>query len=695
MTLLHIEQTSQTIRAMRMAKTWVFLVVVGISLCAGRSAAAPSTSALPQLSRGAILFTSGREGRPALYTINGDGSGLRRVVGDLDGYPPAQWSPDGKQIAFRRVTGGRLDLYVVDPAGRHLRRLDTLGEAREFTWSPDSRRIAYSSRDGIFVVRVGRVGRARLTTAPTSRATDSNPVWSPDGRRITFLRTAANRTALWVMDPDGSHQQQIAPGVYYPPSWAPDGRRLVFTANDSEATTGAGPSSSVFIVNADGSGKRRLIFKASGSTVWSPRGDQVAVSGEAQGIGGLFVVRAGGGHLHRISTFEAGAPTWSPDGKRLAVVNGYGQADLYVIDAASGQSDRITQGWRYGYTNLSPQWHPRGLRTERLGGTPVSAAVPSDSVVSGETLKTRQPIDRLVADGSRVVAQYGGIQSRCIESWDPVARSLDRYLAGRCDILDLASAGDRIAWVTYDGGGKGTGLVTVTSSERAPALISGVCDPFQGPSIPCYRLPMFDLSGDGPLLVFDTWGGQCNDWVLCLSEPKLGGRLWRLDGAHAVEIAASEKGLTPLSVDAGRILVDRGDGLLEMMAADGSSLRTFQLNPALVRGALLQGRDLVVLTPDSVEITDSDTGQFKQRWPTPSADARLVDVQDGIAVLVAGSDIHLLRLTDGRDTVIRVPGSGPVLAQLEPNGLFYSFTTDDSKYPGRVMFVPENQLPLR
>ena len=677
---------------MQKTRTLVLLGLIGAALFLPGSATSKST--FEQRASGAILFTSGREGVSALYTINSDGSGLRRVVGDIDG--GGQWSPDGTRIAFPRATGGRVDLYVVDPAGKHLSRLGTLGAAWQFTWSPDGRRMAYSSRDGIFVVRVGRVGRARLTTAPTSRATDSNPVWSPDGRRITFLRTAADCTApcaLWVMDADGSHQQQIAPGVYYPPSWAPDGRRLVFTAHDSDAT-GAGASSSVFIVSTGRSGKRRLIFNASGVPVWSPRGDQVAVSGEAHGIGGVFVVRAGGGHLHRISKFETGAPAWSPDGKRLAVANGYGQADLYVIDAANGRSERMTQGWRYGYSNGSPQWHPRELRTERLGGTPVSAAVPSDSVVSGETLKTRRPVERLVADGSRVVAKYGGIESSCIESWDPVARSLDRYLAGRCDIRDLASAGDRIAWVTYDGGGKGTALATVTSSERAPALISGVCDPIQGPSIPCYRLPMFDLSGDGPLLVFDTWGGQCSDWVLCLSEPKLEGRLWRLDGVHAVQIAASEKGLTPLSVDGGRILVDRGDGLLEILATDGSSLGTFQLNGTLVRAAMLQDRDLVVLTPNALEVTDTETGQFITRWPAP-ADAQLVDVQNGVAVLIAGKDIHLLRLSDGRTAVIEPPGEGPVLAQLEPSGLSYAYKADDRTYPGRVEFIPFDQLPLR
>jgi hypothetical protein len=100
----------------------------------------------------------------------------------------------------------------------------------------------------------------------------------------------------------------------------------------------------------------------------------------------------------------------------------------------------------------------------------------------------------------------------------------------------------------------------------------------------------------------------------------------------------------------------------------------------------LQGRDLVVLTPTAVEVTDADTGAFLRRWPA-RRDAELADVQDGVALLIAGTRLHLLRLDDGRDRVIDVPGSAPIRAQLEPGALFYSYRVTDSSYPGRVAFV--------
>ena len=55
---------------------------------------------------------------------------------------------------------------------------------------------------------------------------------------------------------------------------------------------------------------------------------------------------------------------------------------------------------------------------------------------------------------------------------------------------------------------------------------------------------------------------------------------------------------------------------------------------------------------------------------------------------IAGRTVHLLRLSDRRDATIRAPGVGPVHAQLEPSGLFYSYSPAASPGRGRVALVP-------
>ena len=65
---------------------------------------------------------------------------------------------------------------------------------------------------------------------------------------------------------------------------------------------------------------------------------------------------------------------------------------------------------------------------------------------------------------------------------------------------------------------------------------------------------------------------------------------------------------------------------------------------------------------------------------------RLEDLQSGIAVYVLGSDVHLLRLADGKSATVRAPGRTPVHAQLEPDGLYYSYSL--AARSSRIAFLP-------
>jgi hypothetical protein len=65
-----------------------------------------------------------------------------------------------------------------------------------------------------------------------------------------------------------------------------------------------------------------------------------------------------------------------------------------------------------------------------------------------------------------------------------------------------------------------------------------------------------------------------------------------------------------------------------------------------------------------------------------------VDVDGGVAVLLAGKAVTLLRPQDGRSRTL-APGRGHILAELEPEGLYYSYTTGDGG--GRAAFLPRSQ----
>ncbi len=205
--------------------------------------------------------------------------------------------------------------------------------------------------------------------------------------------------------------------------------------------------------------------------------------------------------------------------------------------------------------------------------------------------------------------------------------------------------------------------------------------------------PVIGPIGSGPLLVFGTWG-PCRvsmENLPCSTAPKSNGALWRIDGQQVVKIASSAGALTPLAVDDSQILADHEDGSLALYAANGTLERTYSVGtPPLDAG--LGGNDLAVLQPGAVEDLDAASGAFLHTWPLLASAPTLSGVQHGIVAYLAGSDVHLLRLADGSEHIIR---AGPNLhAQLTSAGLFYSYTTDDAAHPGRVIFVPLAQLTV-
>ena len=114
----------------------------------------------------------------------------------IDG--PRHWlrsSPDGARIAcLMRDDDGVVQLWTVSPTGGPPVQLthDPWSVGSSFTWSPDGRRIAYSADGSVFVVDVE--GGASLRLTDRTVAAPPRPeacVFSPDGRRIAFMRSVA------------------------------------------------------------------------------------------------------------------------------------------------------------------------------------------------------------------------------------------------------------------------------------------------------------------------------------------------------------------------------------------------------------------------------------------------------------------------------------------------------------------------
>ena len=175
-----------------------------------------------------IAFVSEKDGNSEIYSLNPDGSGLKRLTNNStseDGAPI--WSPDGSKIVFERLNNGVRAIFVMNSDGSGVKSLAApTTSSFDPRWSPDGTKIVFAAGkagEGIFVENPDGSGLLKLASS------GQEPDWSPDSAKIAF---SANNT-LFVTDADGSHLAVLSGGSgAQAPVWSPDGETILFSKSD-------------------------------------------------------------------------------------------------------------------------------------------------------------------------------------------------------------------------------------------------------------------------------------------------------------------------------------------------------------------------------------------------------------------------------------------------------------------------------
>jgi Tol biopolymer transport system component len=285
---------------------------------------------------------------PAGGEDEGGGSGGETTSGETTDVIPESpllrfLEPKSGQIAFIGSDG---NLHLTNQGGSTLVDLTADAAADEVTgdlsvyqfpaWSPDGKRVAFIRVQGN---ATGRVSESWILVADAAGRDDpvelfdsevERPVylsWSPDGRYLSFLAEAGYRgtLALYLLDVEAGGEPQVVDvggPIYY--AWNPAGNQIMI--HDEQVLEPLVGRLAVLSNFAGQVMENDLAYTPIGfqAPAWSPDGDQALVAVQADDPDGgslLALVDQDGEITREVADFETTASfSWSPDGEYIAYV---------------------------------------------------------------------------------------------------------------------------------------------------------------------------------------------------------------------------------------------------------------------------------------------------------------------------------------------------------------------------------------
>lgn len=406
------------------------------------------------------LVWDGPHGGPShIYAkVIGSEAAIQLTQGSgLDSRPA--WFPDGTKIAFLRSTPEGRAWYWTSALGGPERKITDifpyfdLGSANSAYISPDGKSLAIVDKakpaepSSIFLLSLDSGARKPVTFPPAGSTGDYYPAFSPDGKRLAFVRAVSfSGTDLYVMTlPDGTPKRLTFDGLTIDGlAWTSNSREIVFSSRRGSSVN------SLWRISVSGGTPERAT--AFGEDVISPAisrsGDRLAYTRLLDDMNIWSLMFDGAGRIVSkepmiASTFRDSDPDYSPDGSRIAFLSGRnGSFGIWVSDSNGANPRLLFDGG--AYVTGSPRWSPDGrhIAFDSRAGDPARAGNPSIWIV-----------DAAGGDAHRLTAGTGDVAPSWSRDGDWIYFGSTR--GGTLQIWKIPSRGGPAIQLTRHGGFEG------------------------------------------------------------------------------------------------------------------------------------------------------------------------------------------------------------------------------------------------
>jgi dipeptidyl aminopeptidase/acylaminoacyl peptidase len=256
----------------------------------------------------------------------------------------------------------RNQVYLLSMSGGEAKRITNLKNGVSvFRWSPDGNRLVVVSRVGPNDSRPESRDRSDVRHYKNTSYKFNDTGWFDD-----------RRTHFWIVDVKTGDAKQITEGNDWndsDPQWSPDGRRIAFVSNRTGKEYDENRNTDVWVISADGGALTKISDhdESDNSPRWSPDGKTIAFVGEvhdrdhpkiwlAPATGGTASVLAANG----LDLIPSGLE-WSSDGKSLYFETGVkGESHLFRVDLPRKSVAQFTSGAR-AIRNVDFHWPSRTM----------------------------------------------------------------------------------------------------------------------------------------------------------------------------------------------------------------------------------------------------------------------------------------------------------------------------------------------